>query len=46
MEAADGIGPTVELKAHRVEVGKRMREIRLEFKNNRDKVIDGNKPGE
>ncbi len=34
------------MKAHRVEVGKRMREIRLEFKNNRDKVIDGNKPGE
>ena len=34
------------MKAHRVEVGKRIREIREEFKNNRDKVIDGNKPGE
>ena len=34
------------MKAHRVEVGKRMREIREEFKNNRDKVIEGNKPGE
>ena len=34
------------MKAHRVEVGKRIREIREEFKNNRDKVIDGNDPGE
>jgi len=34
------------MKAHRVEVGKRMKEIRGEFKNNRDKVIEGNKPGE
>ena len=34
------------MKSHRVEVGKRMREIREEFKNNRDKVIEGNKPGE
>ena len=34
------------MKAHRVEVGKRIREIREEFKNNRDKVIEGNKPGE
>ena len=36
----------VAMKAHRVEVGKRMKEIREEFKNNRDKVIEGNKPGE
>ena len=34
------------MKAHRVEVGKRIKEIREEFKNNRDKVIDGNDPGE
>ena len=34
------------MKSHRVEVGKRIREIREEFKNNRDKVIDGNDPGE
>ena len=34
------------MKAHRVEVSKRIREIREEFKNNRDKVIDGNDPGE
>jgi len=34
------------MKAHRQEVGKRIREIRLEFKNKRDKVLDGNKPGE
>ena len=36
----------VAMKAHRVEVGKRIKEIREEFKNNRDKVIEGNKPGE
>ena len=35
-----------KMKAHRVEVGKRIKEIREEFKNNRDKVIDGNDPGE
>ncbi len=34
------------MKTHRIEVGKRMKEIREEFKNNRDKIIDGNKPGE
>jgi hypothetical protein len=34
------------MKAHRVEVSKRIKEIRDEFKNNRDKVIDGNDPGE
>jgi len=33
------------MKAHRQEVGKRIKEIRLEFKNKRDKVLDGNKPG-
>ena len=35
-----------KMKAHRQEVGKRIKEIREEFKNNRDKVIDGNDPGE
>jgi hypothetical protein len=35
-----------KMKAHREEVGKRIKEIREEFKNNRDKVIDGNDPGE
>ena len=35
-----------KMKSHREEVGKRMKEIRAEFKNNRDKVIDGNDPGE
>ena len=34
------------MKTHREEVGKRIKEIRAEFKNNRDKVIDGNDPGE
>jgi len=33
-------------KKHREEVRKRMTEIRKEFANKRDKVIDGNKPGE
>ena len=33
-------------KKHREEVRKRMIEIRKEFANKRDKVIDGNKPGE
>ena len=33
-------------KKHRVEVRKRIEEIKKEFKNKRDKVIDGNKPGE
>jgi len=35
-----------KMKTHHEEVGKRIKEIRAEFKNNRDKVIDGNKPGE
>jgi hypothetical protein len=35
-----------KMKTHREEVGKRIKEIRTEFKNNRDKVIDGNDPGE
>ena len=35
-----------KMKTHREEVGKRIKEIREEFKNNRDKVIDGNDPGE
>ena len=33
-------------KKHRTEVRKRIEEIKKEFKNNRDKIIDGNKPGE
>jgi len=33
-------------KKHKEEVRKRMVEIRKEFANKRDKVIDGNKPGE
>ena len=35
-----------QMKAHRKEVYKRIEEIKKEFKNNRDKVIDGNEPGE
>ena len=35
-----------QMKSHRKEVGKRIAEIKEEFKNNRDKVIDENKPGE
>ena len=34
------------MKAHQKEVHSRIKEIREEFKNSRDKVIDGNKPGE
>ena len=34
------------MKAHHKEVHARIKEIREEFKNNRDKVIDGNDPGE
>ena len=34
------------MKAHQKEVHARIKEIREEFKNNRDKVIDGNDPGE
>jgi Spy/CpxP family protein refolding chaperone len=34
-----------QMKAHRKEVHARIKEIREEFKNNRDEVIDGNKPG-
>lgn len=33
-------------KKHREEVKKRISEIKKEFANKRDKVIDGNKPGE
>jgi|TARA_R100000005_G_C4996799_1_gene203594 ribosomal protein L29 len=33
-------------KKHREEMKKRMIEIKKEFANKRDKVIDGNKPGE
>ena len=33
-------------KKHREEVKKRISEIKKEFTNKRDKVIDGNKPGE
>ena len=33
-----------KMKTHREEVGKRIKEIRAEFKNNRDEVIDGNDP--
>ena len=32
------------MKAHREEIGKRIKEIREEFKNKRDEVIDGNDP--
>ena len=35
-----------QMKAHHKEVHARIKEIREEFKNNRDKVIDGNDPGE
>jgi hypothetical protein len=35
-----------KMKTHHKEVSKRIKEIREEFKNNRDKVIDGNDPGE
>ena len=35
-----------QMKAHRKEVYKRIEEIKKEFKNNREKVIDGNEPGE
>lgn len=34
------------MRAHQKEVHSRIKEIREEFKNNRDKVIDGNEPGE
>jgi len=34
------------MKTHHKEVHARIKEIREEFKNNRDKVIDGNDPGE
>ena len=39
-------GWTEQMRAHQKEVHARIKEIREEFKNNRDKVIDGNKPGE
>jgi len=35
-----------QMKSHHKEVHARIKEIREEFKNNRDKVIDGNDPGE
>jgi seryl-tRNA synthetase len=35
-----------KMKSHRQEVQKRMKELHAEFKNNRDEVIDGNKPGD
>ena len=35
-----------QMRAHQNEVHARIKEIREEFKNNRDEVIDGNKPGE
>ena len=35
-----------QMKSHHKEVYARIKEIRKEFKNNRDKVIDGNDPGE
>ncbi len=35
-----------QMKAHRKEVHSRIKEIREEFKNKRDEVIDGNKPGD
>ena len=35
-----------KVKAHREEVKKRLEEIRAEFKNKRDKVIDGNNPND
>ena len=34
------------MRAHRTELGKRIKEIRNEFKNKRDKVIDANKTRE
>ncbi len=37
---------TEAMRAHQKEVHSRIKEIREEFKNNRDKVIDGNEPGE
>ena len=33
-------------KEHQKEMKKRMMEIKKEFANKRDKIIDGNKPGE
>ena len=44
--AASRKGWTEQMRAHQKEVHARIKEIREEFKNNRDKVIDGNKPGE
>jgi seryl-tRNA synthetase len=35
-----------QMRASQKEVHARIKEIRAEFKNNRDKVIDGNDPGE
>tara|TARA_Y100000310_G_scaffold342485_1_gene445959 strand:+ start:341 stop:865 length:525 start_codon:yes stop_codon:yes gene_type:complete len=44
--AASRKGWMEAVKNHRQEVHARIKEIREEFKNNRDKVIDGNGPGE
>jgi len=44
--AASRKGWTEQMRAHQKEVHARIKEIREEFKNNRDKVIDGNDPGE
>ena len=44
--AASRKGWAEQMRAHQKEVHARIKEIREEFKNNRDEVIDGNKPGE
>ena len=44
--AASRKGWMEAMKSHRKEVHARIKEIRDEFKNKRDEVIDGNNPGE
>ena len=44
--AASRKGWMEKIKSHHKQVHARIKEIREEFKNNRDEVIDGNKPGE
>ena len=44
--AASRKGWMEAMKSHRKEVHARIKEIREEFKNKRDEVIDGNKPGD
>jgi len=44
--AASRKGWGEQMRANRKEIHARIKEIREEFKNNRDKVIDVNKPGE